>query len=331
MILKNINKNKKYKINNKYNFLIIFSNTNTYILKILLIIFIFIIFFSLLFLLIIFYNNDNIKVGLCTIGKLENKYIREFVIHYKKYNVDKIFLYDNNDINGEVFDIILSDYIKINYVEIINYRGINKRAKQLLIYRDCYQNNYKNYDWLIFYDIDEFINLRNYSNIKNFLNQKKFSKCPSIYLNWVMHTDNDLIFYDNRTLPKRFPKIKFIKNYCIGKTILRGNINKINMESCHFLDRKIIKCNSYGQIHNESGIYCKKPDFKNNFIDHYEFKSTEEYINKINKGDGLFGKINRIKYARIFRYFKYNKKSIEKFNLIANKTGLNISVLLKIY
>jgi len=49
-------------------------------------------------------SNNTTSVCLCTLAKLENKYIREFVNHYKNYGVDKIYLYDNNDINGEKFD-----------------------------------------------------------------------------------------------------------------------------------------------------------------------------------------------------------------------------------
>ena len=45
--------------------------------------------------------NQKLKVCLCTPVKKENLYIKEFIEHYKSYNVDKIFLYDNNDINGE--------------------------------------------------------------------------------------------------------------------------------------------------------------------------------------------------------------------------------------
>ena len=58
-------------------------------------------------------------------SKRENRYIREFVEYYKKMKVDKIFLYDNNEENGETFDEILSDYIKDGYVNITNYRGLN--------------------------------------------------------------------------------------------------------------------------------------------------------------------------------------------------------------
>ena len=71
---------------------------------------------------------------------------------------------------------------------------------------DCYKNNYKYYDWLIFYEIDEYIYLKDIKNIKDFLKQSKFYKCQRIQLNWIFHTDNDLLYYDNRSLAERFPE-----------------------------------------------------------------------------------------------------------------------------
>ena len=44
--------------------------------------------------------------------KNENRYIKEFVEHYKKYGVDKIFLYDNNNVDGERLENIIGEYIK---------------------------------------------------------------------------------------------------------------------------------------------------------------------------------------------------------------------------
>ena len=82
-------------------------------------IFIFLIIFCILvnvnnyykFLSIFSIKRKMIKICLCTIGKNENKYTREFINHYQKYGVDKIFIYDNNDINGESFYDVSSDYI----------------------------------------------------------------------------------------------------------------------------------------------------------------------------------------------------------------------------
>ena len=62
-------------------------------------------------------NKRNTQVCICLSGKKENRYIREYVEHYKALGVDKIFLYDNNDIDDEKFDDILSDYVKNNFME----------------------------------------------------------------------------------------------------------------------------------------------------------------------------------------------------------------------
>ena len=120
-------------------------------------------------------NNFRIKVCICTLGKNENKYIKEFLDYYKQIGVDKIFLYDNNDIGykNESFDEIISEYIKDGFVNVINYKG--EKYPQFKIYTDCYRKNNKIYDWLIFFDIDEFINLENYKSIKDFLNEEKFN------------------------------------------------------------------------------------------------------------------------------------------------------------
>ena len=274
-------------------------------------------------------NKKKIKICVCTVGKSENKYILEFVKHYKKYGIDKIYIYDNNDkITGERFENILSDYIKINFVEILNYRGIE--GKQLDMLQDCYNHNYKLYDWLIFYDVDEFIYLKNYINMKDFLIQKKFNKCQSIYLNWIIHTDNNHLYYDNRPLSERFTEIIKNKNYCNGKTIIRGNIDNITIKTTHLLDLNIGRCNGFGKIFKSKGIFCIIPDYNYYYIDHYYSKSTEEFINKINKGDGVFGYNVTNKYERIYIYFLFNKISREKINLIANKSGLNVSIIKEI-
>ena len=197
------------------------------------------------------------------------------------------------------------------------------------MFEDCYKKNSMKYDWLIFYDMDEFIYLKKIINIKDFLNQKKFNKCQSIYLNWVIHTDNNLKYYYNKSLAQRFTEIYKNKNYCNGKTIIRGNIKNIKMETTHLLDRKIGRCNGFGKKFKSKGIFCLLPDYKYYYIDHYYSKSTEEFINKINKGDAIFGKKN--KYTRINIYFKFNKITYEKIKYIGLKMGLNTTKLMKQY
>lgn len=84
------------------------------------------------------------KICLCILGKNENKYIKDFIENYKNYRVDKIILYDNNDINGEKFEEIIGDYIKQEFVHIENWRGMEKM--QFNIMNDCYKNNFDKFN-----------------------------------------------------------------------------------------------------------------------------------------------------------------------------------------
>ena len=259
---------------------------------------------------------------------IEEYFIKEFVNHYKKYGIDKIFLYDNNNINGEKFDDIISNYLKDNFVEIINARG--KIASQFNILNHCYKRNKKKYDWLIFYDVDEYIHLKKYSNIKEFLSQDKFNQCKIIYLNAFRHTDNDLLYYDNRPLVKRFPYIKWKSKLYTVKSIIKGHLKGIKIKSLHWLDRRIKGCNSYGKEikptkNIKMSLSFNELYIQDNYIDHYCFKSTQEYINKILKGDGIFGYRNRTKNYKIYLYFKYNKITLEKIEYIEKITNLNLT------
>ena len=265
---------------------------------------------------LLFYKKS--KVCLCTLGKEENKYAREFVEHYKKYGIDKIIIYDNNDLNGEKFETVLSDYIRNKYVEIRNFRG--KLTIQLKVLNDCYKNNNKIFDLFAMFDMDEFIYLKNFKNIKIFLNDKRFKKCNLIHFNRVFHTDNNQLYYKNRSLFQRFPKYK--TKIVSVKPILRGHLFNINIKSQHAINYKYKACDGFGHFINQSR---KNPDFKYYYLDHFFFKSTEEYIEKVNRGDCYFILNKKIKFNKIKFYFSHNKMTIEKINLLENKTGVNLN------
>ena len=309
-----------------------------------LIIFIFIISFILLLLIQktknIIFNNisynilnnlnnskyNKIKVCLCTPAKEENRYIREFVQHYEKYGVDKIFIYDNNDIEGEKLDDILKDYISKGFVEILNWRG--KKSGLYKLMNECYRNNFQKYDWLIFYEVDEYIHLFNYTNIKDFLNETKFEKCEVVHLNLVCHTDNNLLYYENKPLAKRFPEItprtKLGGQKLEVKAIIRGHLPKVKIDNVHRGDSNLKRCNGYGHKKSYHVIHALEIDDKYYYIDHYYSKSTEEFIEKINKYDFLHSDIG-YKLLRIDKYFSQSEITKDKLDLIEKRTGLNMT------
>ena len=273
--------------------------------------------------------SKKIKVCICTIGKKENLYAKEYADYYKNIGVNKIFIYDNNEKNDEKFDLVLKDYIDSKFVEIIDFRGLE--APQVLSMEDCRKNNFKKFDWLVFYDMDEFLFLRNYSNINDFLNQKIFDKCQRVQLNWFFHTDNNLLYYDNRTLAERFPeKCKIWKDMKIGgtegiKSILKGNID-IEINNVHVLNPDLISCDGFGNIKEVQGIVTNESDHYYYYIDHYWSKSTEEFVNKLMKGDVALGNnLTLYNMNKINMYFGLSDITIDKINYIENKTKLNLT------
>ena len=273
------------------------------------------------------YKKSKIKICIYTLGKKENRYIREFVEYYQKLGIDQIFLYDNNDEDGERFEDVINDFIKNGFVKLFNWRG--KKKKQITILNDCYLNNYKKFDWLIFFDIDEYIHLKDFSNIKDFLINKKFNKCEIIYLNWIIHTDNNLIHYDNRSLYERFPILepnaqkKNKTYYSPVKSILKGNISNIKIKCLHKLTSGLKTCNGFGKK-PKLKLYLMIPDFKYYYIDHFYFKSLDEFAEKLNRGSAKTHNNTTIKLFKLKRFFTMNEINIEKLNYIKNKTGINI-------
>ena len=263
--------------------------------------------------------NNKLKVCVCTLGRNENLYIREFVSHYEKYGVDKIFLYDNNKKDGERFEDVIGDCINNSFVELLDWRG--KDQPIFPIMNDCYRKNNNTYDWLIFYEIDEFINLYNYSNVKDYLNQDIFKNCSIIHLNIINHSDNDKLYYENKSLHERFPAIVPLERSQISvKSIVRGNISNLQISWMHYINENIPGCNGFGGpsdlIHGN--------DFKYYVIDHYYSKSTEEFIRKITRGDCWRGTFDYIQH-RTEKYLNQNHITLEKIGMLEKGIGINLS------
>ena len=183
-------------------------------------------------------------------------------------------------------------------------------------------NNF--YDWIAFFDFDEYIFLLNNSNIKNYLSDDKFSKCESILLNWRIFGDNNLLRYDNRTMIERFA---FTRLSSLTKFIVRGNLTELLITSAHIAINTNY-CNSKGEFIYPSSYRDLK--IENNsiaYIRHYYTKTSEEFCTKISRGDVQFN--NPIPINKIKLFFSINNKTLEKikifekyFNFKSNITNI---------
>ena len=278
------------------------------------------------------YNEKkNIKVALCTIGKRENLYIKEFIEYYIKLGIDHIFIYDDNDPKIEKIKQTIDKKYQNNVTvyEIKNSHIDN----QSVAFSECYLNNNNRFDWLLMVDMDEYLYIVN-DSLKNYLTNKRFNKCDFIKLHWVLPTDNDLIYYDPRPLFERF-RPPYIKSEYI-KSIIRGNISNLKywVHSPFISPKRNITCNNAGKR-----IYYKNMNFesmrpiniKKAYIIHFKYKSTEELINKFKRGYSNWFKDNLQKFlnGNLREYLSINKVTPEKIKFIEKELNLNLSILIK--
>lgn len=139
------------------------------------------------------------KVALVCIAKNEDNYIQEWVEYHLKLGFDDVFIYQND----------WRCLIENPNVYKVEFDGI---GKQMEAYNHFIQNNYMNYDWAAFIDVDEFIVLKKHANIKDFIADYE-EKTDSIAINWVFFTDAGQLTVINNNyqvidrFTKRFPNI----------------------------------------------------------------------------------------------------------------------------
>ena len=230
------------------------------------------------------YEVDPPKVGVCAIGKWEEQYLTEWVEHYKKLGFDNIIFYDNND-DDKQFKL-LKPYIDEGFVIYNDYREKVGSKIQRKAYTHCLNNNKKNFDWIAFFDMDEFLILQKHNNIKEFLTHNlKYQKYSGISLNWLNYTDSGNIYNDSRPLNERFTTPKKNRRTAI-KTIVNTNNCRNQCGSVHTFDTYTKLCDEDGEsfIISANPAPYKKYKGKIAYIKHYRTKTIEEFIKKVKRG-----------------------------------------------
>lgn len=279
------------------------------------------------------FNQDNMKVLLCCIGRLENQYIREFVEYHKNIGFTNICLYDNNRDGEDDFNTVIGDYIKDGFVILKDYRNITEPC-QFRAYNECYAEYGNKYDWIAFFDIDEFLFLHNHKDVKDFLSDSKFTNYDMIHLNWLLFGDGDMVYNSPEPVLSRIKTpldVNLATLYDFPDTfhvkpIIRGGLGKITYASTpHTPIEKFKCCNSFG-IECKSNSPFVPYDFRNAGILHFTTKTAEEYANKINRGFCDGNPSGKRRMVEVF--FKRNKITKEKVDLFRKITGVDASDLL---
>lgn len=268
------------------------------------------------------------KIALCAIGRLENRYAREFVEHYQSIGFDKIYICDNNHEGEERFEDVITDFIESGFVEVIDYRnivGIQRKS-----YDDIYNKYGELYGWMAFFDFDEFLTITEGYDIHELM--KRYDEFDCVLFNWQCYGDNGLLRDDGRKLSERFTHpLPFgiivqrpgtpENNY--AKCMIKGGIQGVSFSaSPHIPYEPVLRCC------NSQALPCRqKPILSYNFsvayLKHYATKTVEEWsANKWYKGTGNKESIEAFRSRYAGRFFGYNKWTQEKEDIMRELTGM---------
>lgn len=264
--------------------------------------------------------NATIKSALCCIVKDENKYLREFVEHYKDIGFTHLFIYDNNEYNGERVEDVIGDYIDSGFVTLVQkFKGNYNSDIQSRAYQDCFRCHKHEYDWMAFFDADEFLMLEDkYTTISDVLGLSLYSGYDAILVCWKNYGDNNLITVENNdySLVGRFVNPCPVQNDVQIKAIVRCS-NKDDVTELHIGNCNYHSCNTNGEFITSSGVCGEKPSipsYANMWLNHYRTKTLQEYIEIRMRKKNMWGYFdNRITFDY---FFEINEKTPEKLKYI---------------
>lgn len=277
-------------------------------------------------------QKSEMKTLLCCIGRQENAYIREYVEYNKVLGFTNICLFDNNYDGEDDFNDVIGDYIKDGFVILKDYR--NRKVCQLDAYNECYKTYGEEYDWIAFFDIDEFMFINCNKTIGEYLARPEFNDYDMLHINWLMFGDGGQTKNNGRGLLERIPQALEINHKGIYdfpdnfhcKSIIRGGLKEVNWgKTPHTPINHIKCCNSYG-IQCESASPFVPYDFRNAGLRHFSTKTAEEYALKIKRGFPDGNSITKENMVKLF--FKRNEVTAEKVEIFKEMVDVDLSYLL---
>lgn len=232
------------------------------------------------------------KILVCCITRNENNYLKEFVKYYKTIGVDNILFYDCN-FEGEspVKNVINDDFCIIK-------DGTEFYLNHMQLHQNCF-NDYKDkYEWIAYFNADEFIELGQFKNIKEFLDSDRFDDTDAIHINWRLYGDNGFVKYENKPLNERFIQPSEYAEYCVNnfkgltnewpenyyvKSICRTNkyiywYDALTQHTPSTINENLICRHSNGtqEYVGLTGSTCYDNEI---YLKHFQTKTIDEYLN----------------------------------------------------
>lgn len=156
---------------------------------------------------------------LCAIAKDEGAYVREWVGHHLRIGFSRVVIYDNDSTDGGVRAALGAGYDR--EVTVRAWTTQPGTPPQRPAYDDCLARDGDRHGWVMFLDIDEFLNLKRHDTVSEFL--RDYDAFDGVAVHWRLFGSSGLSENDGRPVLERFVRashLTFTPNAHV-KTIFR--------------------------------------------------------------------------------------------------------------
>lgn len=224
-----------------------------------------------------------LSASICAISKNEGRYILEWVAFHKAIGVSHIFLYDNESTDNSVE--LLKPFIIEGFLTVIHWPSECASSSQLSAYRHFTNFLAKNSEWIIFLDIDEFINLKKHDYIEAFLTD--YGDVSGVAINWRMFGDNGEVSYRQGLLMDRFSKAsrtEFGPNQHVKTFVRSSDMQTPDIHKPQIIDGKKTVTANREEVYPYPSCLSMTVNHDIAQINHYFVKSHEEWTTKRMRG-----------------------------------------------
>lgn len=212
------------------------------------------------------------KCALVCIAKNEDRYIKEWVDYHLLLGFDQIFIFCDH------WKYPLSYQKNVRSLKLTFDAGV---PPQLPTYNFALDYCRDKYDWVAFFDCDEFLVLKQHKTIQEFLR----GRMESVGINWKLFGDNGLVEDDGSYgVLDRFTRCQSVPNQHV-KCIVKCDPD-IEMASPHNPNK--LWRGSDGELHDYA--FCPNGNTDEAQLNHYFSKTIHEYKSKQARGgpDGFY-------------------------------------------
>lgn len=203
------------------------------------------------------------KIALACIAKNEDDYIQEWIDYYKKIGFNDIFIFQNDwRWKGESENVH-----KIEF----DGRGVQQNAYNTFVHYEK-----ENFEWVAFFDVDEFLVLKKHNNIIEFLNE--YANLPAIGINEVLFGNNYLTNKtEEKSVLKRFTRRRDSVDMHVKSIIRLDQDFHMFTHNPNIVWYCTERLPHTGPFNHEGKIDIAQ-------LNHYFCKTNEEFLDKIEKG-----------------------------------------------